>query len=228
MNFKLLVVIAGLSILIFSALQSEPSFNGPTPGCDGSGCHSFQDNDVTAVPIGNLEVEVNLSGVQSGEKVAGELVDINGTVVDVTNPTNSNPFILTAPGAGKYTVNAGYKKPSRDWDSTMVDITITSLGTNSPDNKISSYQLFQNYPNPFNPTTAINYNLPKISNAVLKIFNTLGQEVATLVNEQQAPGEKSVVWDGRDSFGNQVSSGVYIYRMEAGNYVKSRKMVLLR
>jgi len=92
----------------------------------------------------------------------------------------------------------------------------------------SGYRLNQNYPNPFNPTTTIKYDLLKTSNVILKIYNVIGQEVVTLVNKTQAAGEKSVVWNGRDSFGKQVSSGVYIYRIEAGDYVKSRKMVLLK
>jgi hypothetical protein len=223
MNFKLLVFMAGLSVLIFSVLQAEPSFNNLTPGCDGSGCHNFPDNDVTVVPIGNLEVEVTLSGVQSGEKLAGELVDMNGTVIDVINPTNNNPFILTALNAGQYIVNAGYKKPSRNWDSSMVDITITSVGSDLPDNKISSYQLFQNYPNPFNPATAIEFSIPQSEYITLKIYNALGQVVATLVSEKLNAGDYSYSWDAR-SF----TSGVYLYRLQAGDFVEGRKMVLLK
>ena len=91
-----------------------------------------------------------------------------------------------------------------------------------------SFNLEQNYPNPFNPTTTIKYDLPKAGDVVLRIYNVIGQEVATLVNEIQTVGAKSIVWDGRDSFGKQVSSGVYIYRLETGDFVQSRKMVLLK
>jgi hypothetical protein len=91
-----------------------------------------------------------------------------------------------------------------------------------------SFELYPNYPNPFNPTTTIRCDLPKSANVVLNVYSIPGQEVRTLVNKRQSAGEKSVVWDGRDDFGKKVSSGVYIYRIRAGDYVKSRKMVLLR
>jgi hypothetical protein len=223
MNFKLSVIIVGLSILIFSVLQSEPSFNGSTPGCGVSGCHNFKDNDVTAVPIGNLEVKVELSGVASGEKVGGELVDLNGTVIDVVNSTNNNPFILKAPNEGKYIVNAGYKKPSRNWDSSTVDITIISARTNIPDNKISSYQLFQNYPNPFNPTTTIPFSLPEKADVFLDIFNSTGQLIETLVNDRMGIGHYSINWNA-----THMPSGLYFYRIKAGEFVEMRKMILLR
>jgi hypothetical protein len=87
----------------------------------------------------------------------------------------------------------------------------------------SGYGLEQNYPNPFNPITTIKYDLPKESQVTLKLFNILGQEVATLVNEEQKAGYKSVDWDG-----SNVSSGVYFYRMQAGDFMQTRKLVLLK
>jgi hypothetical protein len=91
-----------------------------------------------------------------------------------------------------------------------------------------TYSLHQNYPNPFNPATTIRYDLPKSELVTLKVYDILGREVATLVNDKQVAGEKSLVWDGRDDTGKAVSSGIYIYRLRAGAYVKSRKMVLIR
>jgi photosystem II stability/assembly factor-like uncharacterized protein len=90
------------------------------------------------------------------------------------------------------------------------------------------FALEQNYPNPFNPQTTIRYQLPKITQVVLKIYNTSGQEVRTLVNERQTAGSKLVVWDGRDQLGKEVSSGVYLYRLQTGESVQSRKMSLVR
>jgi photosystem II stability/assembly factor-like uncharacterized protein len=90
------------------------------------------------------------------------------------------------------------------------------------------FRLEQNYPNPFNPTTTIRYDLPKTANVLLKIYNMLGQEIHTLVNERQAAGKKSVVWDGRDHNGEELSSGTYISWLRAGNEVQSRKIVVLR
>lgn len=90
------------------------------------------------------------------------------------------------------------------------------------------FTLEQNYPNPFNPETTIRYQLKEISRVKLEIFNVLGQKVRTLVDGQVDTGSHSIVWDGRNDIGVSIASGVYIYRIKAGNFVKSRKMVLVR
>jgi hypothetical protein len=88
--------------------------------------------------------------------------------------------------------------------------------------------LHQNYPNPFNPSTIIEYSLPKASNVRLTIYNILGQEVRSLVNEQQSPGDYSINWDARDSRRQPVATGVYLYRLVAGDISQTRKMLLLK
>lgn len=92
----------------------------------------------------------------------------------------------------------------------------------------SSFELNQNFPNPFNPATTIRYRLPKSTQVILKIYNLLGQEVRTLVNETQTTGYKSVIWDGKNNFGQSVSSGIYIYRLQTPEFVKAKKLLLLR
>ncbi len=120
-NFLLITI--SISIIAVSLLLSEPAFNGSSPGCGGGGCHSFQDGDVSVTVLDNLQVEVTVSGTSS--RVGGELVDENGTVVDVIEQTNTNPFILSAPFEGTYVVNAGYKNPSKRWDSSLVILSGT-------------------------------------------------------------------------------------------------------
>jgi hypothetical protein len=96
------------------------------------------------------------------------------------------------------------------------------------------FALEHNYPNPFNPTTQIKYALPKESFVTLKVYNVLGQEVATLVNEQQAAGYVTTKWDGRNNVGQSVGSGVYFYRLEArptdgsAPFVSTKKMLLVK
>jgi hypothetical protein len=85
--------------------------------------------------------------------------------------------------------------------------------------------LAQNHPNPFNPSAAIRYALPADGWVTLKIYNTLGQEVATLMDGYQSAGSQLVTWDGKNSAGNPVSSGIYIYTLRAGDMVKSRRMI---
>jgi len=91
-----------------------------------------------------------------------------------------------------------------------------------------TFSLSQNYPNPFNPTTTIRYALPQGSRVTLKVYNVLGQEVATLVDGYQPAGFQLAVWDGRTMAGSTVPSGTYLYRVVAGDFVQTRTMVLLK
>lgn len=90
------------------------------------------------------------------------------------------------------------------------------------------FKLDQNYPNPFNPETIIGYHLAISKKVKLVIYNSLGEVVKTLVNSYQSAGEHSVVWDGTDEMGRNVSSGVYIYQLQSGKTTISKKMMLLR
>lgn len=104
----------------------------------------------------------------------------------------------------------------------------------------TEYSLAQNYPNPFNPNTTIHYSLPGVErraesggrlmpvHTTLKIYNILGQEVRTLVDEAKEAGYYTVTWDGKDAYGNNVASGVYFYRLTAGNFTATRRMVLMK
>ncbi|UCE20110.1 MAG: T9SS type A sorting domain-containing protein [Gemmatimonadota bacterium] len=123
------------------------------------------------------------------------------------------------------------------------DFTITEFQVNegpvftSPAKPVTEhpqdFALNQNHPNPFNPETHISFQLLEISgqtskHVTLKIYNALGQEVQTLMNEQKEPGYYTVTWDGIDNQGCEFSSGVYFYRLQAENIVQTKKMVLMR
>ncbi len=86
----------------------------------------------------------------------------------------------------------------------------------------------QNFPNPFNPETEIRFALTRDSHVVVNIYNTLGQQLDTLIDTQYAAGFHSVRWDGKDRNGSPVSSGVYLYQIQAGAFSRVRKMSLLR
>ncbi|MDH4070395.1 MAG: T9SS type A sorting domain-containing protein [Ignavibacteria bacterium] len=90
------------------------------------------------------------------------------------------------------------------------------------------FDLVQNYPNPFNPTTTIQYSLKEQANVVLKVYDILGKEVRTLINEEQGAGVRQVVWDGKNNTGAQVASGMYIYRIQANDFVSTMKMLLMK
>jgi hypothetical protein len=90
------------------------------------------------------------------------------------------------------------------------------------------FALHGNYPNPFNPTTTIAYDLPEQANVQIAIYNVVGQKVRTLVDRAESAGQHQVEWDGQDDSGRPVSSGLYLYRMTAGEFMQSRKMLLLK
>ncbi|MGH7491012.1 MAG: right-handed parallel beta-helix repeat-containing protein [bacterium] len=93
---------------------------------------------------------------------------------------------------------------------------------------IADYQLAQNYPNPFNPETSISYQLPKASQVSVTIYNLVGQRLRTLVHAHQAAGNYRLIWNGKDEAGEIVPSGTYLCRLQAGDFVQTRKMSLLR
>ena len=90
------------------------------------------------------------------------------------------------------------------------------------------FSLEQNMPNPFNPSTVIGYNLPEAGLARLAIYNLLGQEVRVLVNERMDAGSFTATWDGTDGLGRRVASGIYLYRIQAGAFSASKRMLLLK
>jgi len=92
----------------------------------------------------------------------------------------------------------------------------------------TGYILQRNFPNPFNPETKINYELPRNSKVLLKIYNELGEEVRTLVDKEQPAGRYQVKWDGRDNNYQHVATGVYFYRLSAEGVAQTRKMLLLK
>ncbi len=97
-----------------------------------------------------------------------------------------------------------------------------------PEVTADAFALHQNYPNPFNPQTAIMYQIPKRGHVTLGIYNALGQQVRLLVNQVQAAGMHTAFWDGRGKNGKKASSGVYFYRLQSDNLIRSEKMILAR
>lgn len=90
------------------------------------------------------------------------------------------------------------------------------------------YKLSQNYPNPFNPSTKIEVELPQKVRVRLAVYNVIGEAVATLMDDEYGPGKFEVTWTGRDDYGLQVSSGIYFYKLEAGNFAQVKKMLLVK
>jgi len=90
------------------------------------------------------------------------------------------------------------------------------------------FALEQNFPNPFNPSTTIRYELPEEAMVNVTIYDMLGRQVKTLINQTQDAGYKSVIWDATNDYGKPVSAGIYLYQIQAGEYIRTKKMVLLK
>ena len=112
----------------------------------------------------------------------------------------------------------------QDYSDASGNFTInTATGINEYINHVDNFILFSAYPNPFNPATTIEFSLPRTSEVTLKVFNLLGEEVATLLSASLLSGSHSIKWNA-----SNLASGVYLYRLQAGNFVEIRKMILMR
>jgi predicted GH43/DUF377 family glycosyl hydrolase len=119
---------------------------------------------------------------------------------------------------------SGLSSITNHWQIGLATSNYVAVGIDESHFRVpSAYKLYQSYPNPFNPETIIKYDVPKESHVTLKIYDLLGQEVTTLIDEQNSPGTYSIVWHAQ-----KFSSGVYWYRLKAGSYEEVKKMTLIR
>jgi hypothetical protein len=155
--------------------------------------------------------------VRPGELVIGHILSKGGAeVAEVSFKVKDDEF------GGSLQVSEGYVYDEYSRTNT-VDLDAAALRI-AP----KAFALKQNFPNPFNPTTVIRYALPEASNVRLDVHNTLGQVVRTLVDEKQVAAGYRITWDGRNEHGQQMASGIYIYRIVAGEFTATRRMLLIK
>jgi hypothetical protein len=145
-----------------------------------------------------------------------------------------NNIFLGQMGSGNRTY-VGKIDDVRIYSNALSEVEVFNLFENqdshvndNPLEKPQEFVLNQNYPNPFNPTTTISYQLAKNSGVLLTIHNQTGQKVRTLVQDEQGSGFQSINWDGRDDAGYQLSSGIYLYRLQVDDNVQIKKLTLMR
>lgn len=157
------------------------------------------------------------------------LYDQTGSQIDYSMSTGRTELLKhTSAGAGTYSVRL---KEYSGYGSYMVIVsnvrpTGVVVGVEQPQvapRLPTSFALTQNYPNPFNPATSFQIHVPQTEMVSVKVFDLLGREVATLVNEVKSPGVHTVKWDA-----SRLSSGIYLYRLEAGKFVNVKKMILMK
>lgn len=139
---------------------------------------------------------------------------------------------LTAEKAGKLpvrlTVGARVQGRGVQWLGEVSSFVLEKRSGEEATSIPKEFRLHQNYPNPFNPETTITYDLPEAALVVLEIYNLHGQRVRTLLREHRKAGSHRALWDGRDDSGQGVASGIYAYKLKAGDFAAVKKMVFLK
>jgi hypothetical protein len=166
---------------------------------------------------GPLHVDFTLSG--SGEDIG--IYDPNGSAI----------IEMSFSSQGEDTSYGRYPDGAGTWQFMnptpgMANTEELSLNNNivMPD----QYIIHQNYPNPFNPVTTLRYDLPETGLVTITIYDMLGRQVKTLINQTQDAGYRSVIWDATNDYGKPVSAGIYLYQIRVGPYTKTRKILLLK
>ncbi len=212
--------------------------------------------DVAGIDIGVVKIKSVGLATLTGRVIAANGSSLQGVRVFTTSPTGevlgfgltdvNGQCAIEGVAAGNVDITAdrdGYAPsqrsitiPAGQYSVGVGDIGLTSVVTTVQEKAPipGTYQLHSNYPNPFNPSTTVVYDMPVAGLATLRVYNILGQEIATLVNGVAPAGRNAVVWNGTDVAGKSVASGVYLYRFSAMNaggkmaFTQVRKMLLIK
>jgi hypothetical protein len=198
----------------------------PSPGSPSSGAY-IASNSVslnwytTSTASDNLLYRVEVSSSPNMTSPVLQYDDVSDLSKVITTPHDGNYYwrVIAKDQSGEYSA----------YSSNGSFHTAGTTGIKNETNLIpTKFEVFQNYPNPFNPSTIIKYGLPEAANVTVKVFNMLGQEVRTLVNDYKNAGTFNVQWNGDNNSGQKVTSGIYIFRVTAGNNAATMKMILLK
>lgn len=172
----------------------------------------------TATEVNNYGFEVERSAVGNQQSGWEKIAFVNGH--GNSNSPKEYSFVDLSPLPGL----SSYRLKQIDFDGAneYYDAVTVSLSASSQP------ELMQNNPNPFNPSTAIKFYIPENNIVSIKIYDMLGREITTLVNKSTDAGYHIIYWNGKDDAGKEVSSGVYLYKLTAGNFSETKKMNLLK
>lgn len=163
--------------------------------------------------------------IKQGNYSSPDYDDYHGAIMsDLLN--NGRYEILLSMQHIKYNANPSYVQGQ--FATTIYKPDTTTSISESNDQVQYSFSLQQNYPSPFNPTTTVSFTLSQAITITIKVYNILGKEITTLVDENLSAGEHSVQWDGKDQKGNLLPGGIYFIQMIAGSYQKTIKTILLK
>ena len=229
--------IRGIELDIFHDF-SDLTYSGVSRGEKLQGLVNDEGNPTSDMTIlGNwvedhvkiLAYSVNRARTE-GNGVEGNLVHLTYTLADGASLPDNISFYFTVvniPGTSlnPELLNVVCSYPDAD-NPAVVNTAVASADEGSllP----SEYALFQNYPNPFNPSTQISFDVPNSEFVTLRVYNLLGQDVKTLINQSMTPGRYTVEWNGNDMLNNDVASGVYFYELRGESFISRKKMLLIR
>ena len=229
--------ITGKVVLTHDAVKGKDTVNVSAYG--QAGISSLNKSTMTIGPI----------AVSTSKTDSVVMTDVGNFALQVTGVVSTRPTVfsvsplVTTLGVGsnqKFIITATLDSAKQrkatiyfvhDGISLLDSVSITlnsTTGVASSDALPQSFELSQNYPNPFNPSTTIEFALPQKEFVTLKIFNLLGQEMGTLLSEEMNAGKHSVRWEGKNASGLAVPTGVYMYRIQAGDFTQIRRMVLIK
>jgi uncharacterized lipoprotein YddW (UPF0748 family) len=188
---------------VFELIWSNP---GLASDGDSVKYYAIYKSETSPVDVGDIK---NLVAVVEGSRVSYS--------VQIEDPNKRYYFVVTA-------FDKLHNESSPSNEVSTIPVFVAEFGEGMP----NKFELYQNYPNPFNSETIIEFDLPFDSWVSLKIYNVLGQEVKTLVDELKRAGKHKVIWDGRNEEGSSVTSGIYFCKMVSGTFAKSIKVVLVK
>ena len=189
----------------------------------GGSSSVYQDQLTTIIDVQIDPLDNKLVALQYGEFGAGfqsntgALFKIHNSYVDTLIYGLNFPAGMVFNPSGELFISSFA-------DGEILKVSGIPLGIKSDDNDFPVvYTLYQNYPNPFNPTTKIRYSVPQSSNVMIKVFDVLGNEIETLMNEEKPAGVYEISW-----YAASLPSGIYFYTINAGNFIETKKMILLK
>jgi len=185
---------------------SPPTFTQQVPAAAPAGSYTFTFNLGRAFPVPDIDSD-SFTFTKSATAVE------SGRIVERW---------------GLFDAETGRRITARYLDRFFGPSSLSKTGTAESAALPETFALEQNYPNPFNPSTQISFALPEASEVELEIYNIMGQKVRTLVSSSFQAGFHALQWDGANDFGQRVASGIYLYKLQAGSFVQTKRMILMK
>ena len=183
-------------------------------------------NDIDSEITYNLTIKLEFFGntyTDIHENISDTTIGISSNSLDpLMNITSQEQAVFT------YYVHASDEEYTIESDTGSFVLSGSALWVDEELSVPKFYAIHQNYPNPFNPVTTLRYELPEQTHVNITIYDMLGRQVKTLINHTQDAGYRSVIWNATNDYGKPVSAGIYLYQIQAGEYMQTKKMVLLK